>query len=234
VKVNDLLLSLRAKLNDERVKKQWSDEELIDNINSALSALTEDLNPWDDGEWIIPLTNNKSRYELPPYFFALSSVFINGKRLPRECILGYKAFKNIENPRHTIVANSINNLHIKPAVFNKEYEALKKEIEEEKYMAKKAELTKKLETLPTDVMKVYFDREEQVAYKEDIINLPDRFKDAIVFYCMHLAHQNPVREDGDNKSVFYLNLYDKKVSRLKSSVYRNKHSKRLRSKHIAY
>jgi hypothetical protein len=232
MRANDIILSVRSIIRDEDIKKKISDEELIDSINSALSAIAEDLNPWDDGEWIITPTHDKSRYELPPYFFSLSSVFINGKRLAKEAILGYKTFKDCDNPHTTIVSTSINNFHIKPTLFNEKKRMLLEELKKEKDLTKKAQLKKEYDEMPDDMIKVFYDREEQIAYKEDIINLPDRFRDAIVFYVLHLAQLHPIRKDGDAKSLTYLQLFERRIEKLKSSVYRNKHSKRIKSPYI--
>ncbi len=201
--VNDILLSVREKIGDkDRTNYRWSDEELIDAINSSLCDITQEINPWDDGEWIIPLQEGQNRYELPPYFHKLKFVKINKNIIDKSCIVGYDTFIKSGESSH-VVSISINNFHIKP---------VKKD----------------------DVVVVYYDRQEQIAYIKDKINLPDSYKDAIVFYVCHLLNQSPVRKDGDQKSITYLNLYEKKIAKLRESAWHNKHSKVIRSTHVRF
>lgn len=233
MRVNDIILAVRARLHDTGSKKRWSDEELIDSINSALSAITMALNPFT-GEWVIELVDGKSKYELPPYFYRLINVVFDGKIIREENIKGFewvqKNLHCIEN--EVVVSTDLHHFYIHPPEFNQERVALEKKVTETKDFREKERLLAKKNSIPRDRVVLTYNYEEQIAYLEDTINLPDRFRDAIVFYVMHLAHQSPVREGGDNKSLHYFSLYERQIEKLNAQVSANKHGRKLKSPYI--
>lgn len=231
--VNDIILSVRQRLGDTKDKKRWSDEELIDSINAALSAITMAVNPFTS-EWAIRLVDGQSRYELPPYFYRLINVKFNDKIIPEEHIKGYEWLqKNLGClGRQRIVSADLHHFYIYPSVFNEKRVALEKEIEVTTNIHEQRKLRAELEAVPYDKAFLTYNYEEQVAYIKDVINLPERFSAAIVFYVMHLAHQTPVLESAENKSMHYLNLYQNQIKKLSEQVYANKHSRKIRSLHI--
>ena len=231
--VHDIILAVRKRLNDVQDIKRWSNEELIDSVNSALSDITTELNPFT-AEWVIELIDGKSKYELPPYFYRLINVVVNGKTVREENIKGFEwVQKNLHAIEHEIVVTvDLHHLYIYPAIFNTKRVALEKQAKKEESFARKRELLAQRDLIARDQAIVTYNYEEQVAYVKDTINLPERFRDAIVYYVMHHAHQSPVREAGEQKSIYYLNLYREKIEKLRQQIYANKHSRRLRSPHI--
>lgn len=87
IQVNDILLAARSRLNDTDTKKyRWSDEELIDYINSSLADISKELECFTHQEHIY-LNENEDRYRLPHDILRVLSVTIDEKPIT---IKGYE------------------------------------------------------------------------------------------------------------------------------------------------
>jgi hypothetical protein len=87
IQVNDILLAARSRLNDTDTKKyRWSDEELIDYINSSLADISKELECFTHKEHIY-IKNNEDRYRLPHDILRVLSVSIDDKPIT---IKGYE------------------------------------------------------------------------------------------------------------------------------------------------
>jgi len=94
IQVNDIILFVRSRLGDNEAKK-WSDYELIDLINSSLSDISRELEPFTHKEFII-IKKNQDRYKLP--FNILRVLSVNYKNVP----LSIKSFEYLMQNRHNI------------------------------------------------------------------------------------------------------------------------------------
>lgn len=87
IQANDILLAARSRLNDTDTKKyRWSDEELIDYINSSLADISKELECFTHKEHIY-IKNRESRYRLPHDILRVLSVSIDDKPIT---IKGYE------------------------------------------------------------------------------------------------------------------------------------------------
>lgn len=95
IQANDILLAARSRLNDTDTKKyRWSDEELIDYINSSLADISKELECFTHKEHIY-IKNRESRYRLPHDILRVLSVSIDDKPIT---IKGYEwVLKNKHN-----------------------------------------------------------------------------------------------------------------------------------------
>ena len=95
IQVNDILLAARSRLNDtDATKYRWSDEELIDYINSSLADISKELECFTHKEYIY-IKNNEDRYRLPHDILRVLSVSIDDKPIT---IKGYEwVLKNRHN-----------------------------------------------------------------------------------------------------------------------------------------
>ena len=77
IQANDILLAARSRLNDTDTKKyRWSDEELIDYINSSLADISKELECFTHKEHIY-IKNRESRYRLPHDILRVLSLFLS-------------------------------------------------------------------------------------------------------------------------------------------------------------
>lgn len=226
MRVRDIVMAARQRLGDTQTPYRWQNEELIDSVNSALSQITALLNPFTS-EWIIKLIPGKNDYELPPYFHHLISVAIDGVTVPQRDIRGYDWVQ--KNLHEAVLPKTVST---PPSVLDVVEHTQKSVVGFEDRVIVTADLHKLYIYPVTEEMKkavVSYHTEEQIAYMDDEINLPERFRDAILFYVLHMAHQSPVRADGEGKTVYYLNLFEKQIDTLRAQIYANKHSRRIRS-----
>jgi len=94
IQANEIILFARSRLGDKDTKR-WSDEELIDLINSSLSDISCKLEPFTHKEFII-IKKNQDRYKLP--FNILRVLSVNYKNVP----LSIKSFEYLMQNRHNI------------------------------------------------------------------------------------------------------------------------------------
>ncbi len=74
-----LIGKMRSRLRDE-AKEGWSDAELLDSVNFALTAVASKLLPWK-GRWVNETLIGVDTYSIPEDFMAPISLFINGKKV---------------------------------------------------------------------------------------------------------------------------------------------------------
>lgn len=77
IQANEILLFVRTRLADLEAQK-WSDEELIDHINSTLSSIALELECFTHKEYIY-IKENEERYRLPHNVLKIISVNIDDK-----------------------------------------------------------------------------------------------------------------------------------------------------------
>lgn len=202
MQVQDILLAVRSRLNDTDFKKyRWSDEELIDMINSSLANLSRELFLFTDTE----------KYTIEDG--------INRYRLPYNCIRVISI--NIDNEPVTIksfewMSQNKNNLDTKSF-----YTAM----DEQSFFLYPIDLLENIEEV-----EVVYNFTEQVELKTDDIPIALMAKNALLFYTMHLAHQINTSKESSGRSTHYMRLYDKEIEQLRELYYKNKHSRRLRSR----
>jgi len=201
--VYDVLLNIRSRLNDtDDTKYRWSDEELVDAINSSLSKISTALHIYTNTH-IEKIVANQNRYKLPFNVVKVLSVDVGGYPATIKSLEWMEQNKNYIDDDNFFVC------------FDRESFSL--------YPIKLLEVDMEVSVRYSYVGKVY--------RLEDEIGLSDIFKDAIVFYAMHLALQVNTSEKNQNKSVYYLNLFNGEMMTLKSTVYGNKHSRNIVSKY---
>ncbi len=95
IQASDILLAVRSRLNDTDTKKyRWSDEEIIDYINSSLADISKELECFTHKEHIY-IKNNEDRYRLPHDILRVLSVTIENQPIT---IKGYEwVLKNKHN-----------------------------------------------------------------------------------------------------------------------------------------
>lgn len=81
---SDVILKVRQRLMDES-KEGWSDPELLDNLNMALSAVASDLMLWKR-RWNTIASFGVDTYSIPEDFMAPISLFINDKAVEIKAI----------------------------------------------------------------------------------------------------------------------------------------------------
>lgn len=198
IQVNDIILHLRSRLSDVDAQK-WSDEELIDLINSSLTDISKELEPFTHQEYIF-VNENENRYRLPHNILRVLSVNIDDKPIT---IKSYEWL--IQNK------NNIDDICV---CFDEQSFFL--------YPIERLSVGQKVE--------INYKYIEQVEFKKDFINISILAKKAIQFHALHLAYQIFTSEKNAGKSTHYLNLYDKELSTLRITYFKNKHSKKIKSK----
>ena len=198
IQVNDIILHLRSRLGDLDAKK-WSDEELIDNINSSLADISKELEPFTHQEYIF-VNENENRYRLPHNILRVLSVNIDDKPIT---IKSYEWL--IQNK------NNIDDIYV---CFDEQSFFL--------YPIERLPVGQKVE--------INYKYIEQVEFKTDFINISILAKKAIQFHALHLSYQINTSEKNIGKSTQNLNLYDKELSTLRITYFKNKHSKKIKSK----
>ena len=204
VLVSDLILGIRSRLGDTDAQKgyRWTDEELLDYINSSLAQISIQLLIFTDKEEIV-LTQDTNRYELPPEMVKVISVNINSD----PAII--KSFEWLENNKNILDTNKIYVCMDEESIYIYPIENIK--------VDEKLEIGYKYILQAKDV--------------DDNLNVSVLVKDAIIFYALHLAYQINTSEKNVAKSDKFLKLFDKQTMTIKSTFYANKHSKRIRSKY---
>jgi hypothetical protein len=77
---SELIAKVRSRLRDE-AKEGWSDDELLDNLNMALSAMAHDLMLWKK-RWETIASPGVDTYSIPEDFMAPISLLIGGVPIP--------------------------------------------------------------------------------------------------------------------------------------------------------
>lgn len=75
MKASDVIAKVRARLSDDD-KKWWSDDELLDNLNMALSAIATDLMLWTR-RWDSIASFGVDTYSIPEDFMAPISLIVD-------------------------------------------------------------------------------------------------------------------------------------------------------------
>ncbi len=204
MKVNDIILSMRSRLNDTvPANYRWSDEELMDMINSSLSNLSRELFLFTHQE-MFKVTEDENRYKLPHNCLKVISVNID-----KQPVI-IKSFEWMSQNKHYI--------------------------DDDNFLVCMDEQSFLL--YPLEMLKVGMNIElnynfiEQIILKTDDIPVSLMSKNALLFYSMHLALQVNTSDKNRDRSTHYMKLYDKEISQLRQTYYKNRHSKRLRSKFI--
>ncbi len=201
MQVNDILLSMRSRLNDTDSKKyRWSDEELIDMINSSLANLSRELYLFTHQE-IYTIKENENRYKLPHNCIRVISVNIEDEPVT------IKSFEWMTQNKNTIDDDNFYVCMDEQSFFL--------------YPQTLLQVGTKVE--------VNYNFVEQVLLKTDNIPISLMAKNALMFYAMHLAHQINTSKESTGRSIGYMRLYDKEIDQLRQLYYKNRHSKRLRS-----
>jgi len=73
---SELVVKMRSRLRDEAAEG-WSDDELFDSINFALSAIASKLLPWK-GRWSTVTIIGSDTYSIPEDFMAPISLYVDG------------------------------------------------------------------------------------------------------------------------------------------------------------
>jgi hypothetical protein len=203
IAVNDIILKLRSRLGDNEPSKQkWSDAELIDNINSALTQLAVSMiYSFKTQKYIVSRTNN--RFELPYNIARIVAITIKDERAT------IKSFQWLQNSKQRLKSD--------------EFVVCMDDISFFLYP---------LELLE-DGVEILFDYNhiQQINDVSENIDMSIMLSDAILFYAMHMSLQVNTSEKNANKSLHYLNLFDKQVSTMSGVIYKNRHSKRLTSRY---
>ncbi|TLS99939.1 phage adaptor protein [Aliarcobacter cibarius] len=200
IKVSEILLAVRSRLNDtDSSNYRWSNEELLDYINSSLADIGKELECFTHKEFLY-VKEDTDRYSLPHDILRVLSVTIDNKPIT------IKSYEYMSKHKHNIFDLCV--------YFDEQSLFL--------YPTKKVEVGKKVEV---DYKYIY-----QIEKKEDDINISKLAKKAILFHTCHLAFQINTSEKNSGKSTHYLNLYDKELSTLRYTFFKNKHSKDIKQK----
>ncbi len=204
MKVNDIILSMRSRLNDTvSTKYRWGDEELIDMINSSLSNLSRELFLFTHKE-MYEVKEDENRYKLPHNCLRVISVNIDKQPAT------IKSFEWMSQNKHLIDDDDFLVCMDEQSFFLYPENMLK--------VGTKIELN--------------YNFIEQILLKTDNIPISLMAKNALLFYCMHLALQINTSDKNRDRSTHYMKLYDKEITQLRELYYKNRHSKKLRSKFI--
>lgn len=204
MQVNDILLAVRSRLNDTDSKKyRWSDEELMDMINSSLANLSRELFLFSDIE-NYTVKDSENRYKLP--YNCIKVITININNTPATI----KSFNWMSQNKHTIDDDNFYVCMDEQSFFLYPIDLLEDGIK----------------------IEVVYNFIEQIESKTDNISMSSVAKNALLFYTMHMAYQIYTSDKNAGKSTHYLNLYDKEIYMLRDLYYKNKHSKKLKSKFV--
>lgn len=200
VKIGDVILGLKSRLGDtDSASPRYSDPEIIDAVNSALSHLSEELLCFRR-TWFVPCADGVGRYELPGDFLRLISV-----KYKDEIITDIESMEHRMTRRDGTadfgVSLDMQTVHIFPA------ENIEKE----------------------DVIELYYHYFETVSDTRDTVSLPNSAKEAIVFYVLYLLYQNPIKKDGLKISAQYFQNYQMSLRALRSRVRMNAQSKNMQT-----
>lgn len=202
IAVSDIILKMRSRLGDnEPTKQKWSDAELVDNINSALTSLAVSmLYATREQRYIVSGTNN--RFELPENMARVVAITINDERVT------IKSFEWLQNNKQSLGDDTFTVCMDDISFFLYPLALLEDGLE----------------------IVFNYNYIQQINDTSETIYLPIILSDAILFYAMHMSLQVNTSEKNANKSAHYLNLYERQVQNMSIAIYKNKHSKRLTSR----
>jgi hypothetical protein len=80
MKASEMIVKLRSRLRDE-AKEGWSDLELLDTVNLALSAISHDFMIWKK-RWSTLTSSGVDTYSIPEDFMAPISLMVGGVIVP--------------------------------------------------------------------------------------------------------------------------------------------------------
>lgn len=202
IAVSDIILKIRSRLGDnEPTKQKWSDAELVDNINSALTSLAVSmLYATREQKYIVSGTTN--RFELPENMARVVAITINDERVT------IKSFEWLQNNKQSL-SDDVFSVCLDDTSF---------------FLYPLALLEDGLEIV------FNYNYIQQINDASETIDLPILLSDAILFYAMHMSLQVNTSEKNANKSAHYLNLYERQVQNMSIAIYKNRHSKRLTSR----
>ena len=203
IAVNDIILKMRSRLGDiDTLKQKWSDAELIDNINSALSQLAVSMLYATRGQkYIVSGTNN--RFELPHNMARVVAITINEERVT------IKSFEWLQNNKSELKDDEFTVCMDDTSFFLYPLALLEDGLE----------------------IVFNYNYIQQINDVSETIDLPVLLSDAILFYAMHMSLQVNTSEKNANKSAHFLNLYERQVQMMSMTLHKNKHSKRLTSRY---
>lgn len=203
IAVNDIILKMRSRLGDNDPSKQkWSDAELIDNINSALTQLSVSmLYATRTQKYIVTGTHN--HFELPHNMARVVAITVNEERVT------IKSFEWLQNNKQSLDKDTFTVCMDDTSFFLYPLELLEDGLE----------------------VAFYYNYIQQINDVSETINLPIVLGDAILFYALHMSLQVNTSDKNTSKSTHYLNLYDRQVQIAGAALHKNKHSKRLTSKY---
>lgn len=203
IAVNDIILKMRSRLGDiDTLKQKWSDAELIDNINSALSQLAVSmLYATREQKYIVSGTNN--RFELPHNMARVVAITINEERVT------IKSFEWLQNNKSELKDDEFTVCMDDTSFFLYPLALLEDGLE----------------------IVFNYNYIQQINDVSETIDLPVLLSDAILFYAMHMSLQVNTSEKNANKSAHFLNLYERQVQMMSMTLSKNKHSKRLTSRY---
>ncbi len=198
--VADLILKIRSRTQDKNGEK-WSDEELIDAINSAYIKIATDLLLFTDIKTITTIAD-KFRYEMPYGMVRAMSYRLNGVQAVIKSFEWVSTHEEELEDYNLIVYQDEKSFFIYP-------ENIKS----------------------GQKIKVTYNYTETISAEDEELKVPMYAQNVLLFYTMHLVHQvGNVSTKQVDKSMQYLGLYHQELQSVKSTIAKNKHSRNLKSK----
>ncbi|DAB40282.1 MAG TPA: hypothetical protein CFH81_08795 [Sulfurovum sp. UBA12169] len=81
----------------------------------------------------------------------------------------------------------------------------------------------------SDTVELYYNNYENINDKSDTLDLPNGYKLVIEYYVLHLLYQNPIANNHMQKSAEALQLFERRLEKIKGITRANVQSKRVRS-----
>ena len=201
--VSEIIAKLRTRLGDkDHTKYKWSDQELIDNINSSLIQLSIYLLT-STGIQNIKTKQGVNRYKLQENIVKVISINIDEEPTV------IKSFEWMQNNKNTI---DDDNFYVC--------------MDEQSFYIYPKHLIQ--DDMSVEVAYNYIQKINDIG---ENIDMSEMVADAIVFYSMSLCMEVNTKSENMNKKMQYLNLFKDQIQMLKATFYKNKHSKRLSSKY---
>ncbi len=201
--VSEIIAKLRTRLGDkDHTKYKWSDQELIDNINSSLIQLSIYLLT-STGIQNIKTKQGVNRYKLQENIVKVISINIDEEPTV------IKSFEWMQNNKNTI---DDDNFYVC--------------MDEQSFYIYPKHLIQ--DDMNVEVAYNYIQKINDIS---ENIDMSEMVADAIVFYSMSLCMEVNTKSENMNKKMQYLNLFKDQIQMLKATFYKNKHSKRLSSKY---
>ena len=198
--VSDIILKIRSRTQDKNGEK-WSDEELIDAINSAYIKIAIDLLLFTDIK-IITTIQDQFRYQLPYGLIRAMSYKLDGVQAT------IKSFEWVSNNDEEL----------------EDYDLIV-------YQDEKSFFIYPENIKSASKIKITYNYTETISSEDNELKIPMYSQNALLFYTMHLVHQvGNVSTKQVDKSMQYLGLYHQELISVKSTIARNKHSRNLKSK----